>query len=99
VTGMKDRLVVYAQGVEYELTLTPDEVGALLGLSGEAVRAQCRQGVLPTMPRQDLPGASWRISTSRLLDELGVPYKLRPAKPIRPESSKGRTAPAESTGG
>lgn len=79
---MKEHLVVYAAGIEYDLTMTPEEVGSLLGLSDEAIRGQCRQGVLPTMPRQDVPGASWRIPTCRLLDELGIPYKLRPAKSV-----------------
>lgn len=88
VLSVKDRMVVYASGLEYELTMTPEEVGELLGLSDEAIRAQCRQGVIPTMPRVDLPGASWRIPTARLFEQLGVPHKLRATR--RPPATEKR---------
>lgn len=79
---MKPPLIVQApQGRTFGLTMTPEDAGALLGLSDEAVREQCRQGVIPTMPRTDLAGASWRIPTIRLLDALGLPYEISPAGP------------------
>lgn len=76
---MKSPLVVRAAGRTFGLTMTPEEVGSLQGLSDEAVRTQCRQGVLPTMPRVDLPGASWRIPTCRLMEQLGIPFEIAPA--------------------
>lgn len=73
---MKRPLVVLAVGRSFGVTLTPEEAGSLLGLSDEAVREQCRQHVIPTMPRQPLRGASWRIPTCRLLLDLGIAFDV-----------------------
>jgi hypothetical protein len=75
---MKPPLVVRVAGVQdLGLTLTPEAAGELLGLSDDAVRVQCRDGVLPTMPRHGAY-SSWRIPTCRLLEQLGIPYEVVP---------------------
>lgn len=77
---MKPVLIIRTVAGDFDLTMTPEEVGKLLRLSEDAIRVQCRDGVLPTMPRGSAKSkASWRLPTCRLLDALGIPFEIVPA--------------------
>ena len=65
-------------GLELPLVASPAAVAPLLGKSDHGVRDDCTAGRIPTLPRGGRTGAHYRIPVARLLDELGVPYRIEP---------------------
>jgi hypothetical protein len=65
-------------GLELPLVATPAAVAPLLGKSDHGVRDDCTAGRIPTLPRGMRTGAHPRIPVARLLDEMGVPYRIDP---------------------
>jgi hypothetical protein len=66
-------------GWELPLVASPAAVAPLLGKSDHGVRNDCIAGRIPTLPRASASGGHHRIPVARLLDQLGVPYKIGPA--------------------
>lgn len=66
-------------GWELPLVASPAAVAPLLGKSDHGVRNDCVAGRIPTLPRATGSGAHHRIPVARLLDQLGVPYRIEPA--------------------
>ncbi len=65
-------------GWELPLVASPAAVAPLLGKSDHGVRNDCVAGRIPTLPRAPGSGAHHRIPVARLLDQLGVPYRIEP---------------------
>src|ERR1035437_737595 len=65
-------------GLELPLVATPAAVAPLFGKSDHGVRDDCTAGRIPTLPRGGRTGAHFRIPVARLVDELGVPYRIEP---------------------
>jgi hypothetical protein len=65
-------------GLELPLVASPAAVAPLLGKPDHGVRDDCTAGRIPTLPRGGRTGAHYRIPVARLLDELGVPYRIEP---------------------
>jgi hypothetical protein len=71
------RLVIITEsGIELPLVASPATVAPLLGKSDHGVRNDCIAGRIPTMPGTERPGAHHKIPVARLLDQLGVPYRI-----------------------
>jgi hypothetical protein len=71
------RLVIMTEsGIELPLVASPAAVAPLLGKSDHGVRNDCIAGRIPTMPGTERPGAHHKIPVARLLDQLGVPYRI-----------------------
>ena len=68
-------------GWELPLVASPAAVAPLLGKSDHGVRNDCIAGRIPTLPRASGSGAHHRIPVARLLDQLGVPYRIEPVGP------------------
>lgn len=66
---------------EYPLTLSPKVAGELWGVSERQMRNLCKTKVVTTLSRGGT-GASWRIPTAALFDELGLPYEIISATPV-----------------
>lgn len=66
-------------GWELPLVASPAAVAPLLGKSDHGVRNDCIAGRITTLPRASGNGAHHRIPVARLLDQLGVPYRIEPA--------------------
>lgn len=60
------------------LVLTPAEASDLLGVSPDTVRRRILAGRIEVLDRQG--EEPWRIPTAKLLDELGIPFKVGAAK-------------------
>ena len=74
---MPTRLVIMTEsGIELPLVASPATVAPLLGKSDHGVRNDCIAGRIPTMPGTERPGAHHKIPVARLLDQLGVPYRI-----------------------
>jgi hypothetical protein len=69
-------VIVPGTGVELPLVASPATVAPLLGKSDHGVRDDCIAGRIPTMPRGDRAGTHHRIPVARLLDLLGIPYRI-----------------------
>ena len=65
-------------GWELPLVASPATVAPLLGKSDHGVRNDCIAERIPTLPRVSGSGAHHRIPVARLLDQLGVPYRIEP---------------------
>jgi hypothetical protein len=65
-------------GWELPLVASPAAVAPLLGKSDHGVRNDCVAGRIPTLSRAPGSGAHHRIPVARLLDQLGVPYRIEP---------------------
>jgi hypothetical protein len=78
-------------GWELPLVASPAAVAPLLGKSDHGVRNDCIAGRIPTLPRAGGSGGHHRIPVARLLDQLGVPYRIEPAG-RRHESQESITA-------
>ena len=63
-------------GTLLPLVASPEEVGAVTGKTGRAVRNDCESGVLETLPRAGVERGHWRIPTAKALDAFGVPYEF-----------------------
>jgi hypothetical protein len=69
-------VIVPGTGIEPPLVASPAAVAPLLGKSDYGVRDDCIAGRIPTMPRGDRVGSHHRIPVARLLDQLGIPYRI-----------------------
>lgn len=69
-------VIVTDTGVELPLVASPAGVAPLLGKSDHGVRDDCIAGRIPTMPRDERAGTHHRIPVARLLDLLGIPYRI-----------------------
>jgi len=69
-------VIVTGTGVELPLVASPATMAPLLGKSDHGVRDDCIAGRIPTMPRGDRVGTHHRIPVARLLDLLGIPYRI-----------------------
>jgi len=69
-------VIVTDTGVELPLVASPATVAPILGTSDHGVRDDCIAGRIPTMPRGDRAGTHHRILVARLLDLLGIPYRI-----------------------
>jgi hypothetical protein len=67
-----------ASGLELPLVASPAAGAPLLGKSDHGVRDDCTASRIPTLPRGGRTGAHYRFPVARLLDELGVPYRIEP---------------------
>ena len=65
-------------GLELPLVATPAAVAPLLGKSDHGVQDDRTAGRIPTLPRGGRTGAHYRFPVARLLDEMGVPYRIEP---------------------
>lgn len=73
----RSRMVIVTDtGVELPLVASPATVAPILGKSDHGVRDDCIAGRIPTMPRGDRAGTHHRIPVARLLDLLGIPYRI-----------------------
>jgi hypothetical protein len=75
---MNRHLVVRAAGAEFPLVTTPAGLKEITGdaRSDRAIRADCENGVIPTLPRPTASGAHHRIPVPRALEQYGVPYEI-----------------------
>jgi hypothetical protein len=78
VTDKAHLIIRTDSGWELPLVASPAAVAPLLGKSDHGVRNDCIAGRIPTLPRASGNGAHHRIPVARLLDELGVPYRIEP---------------------
>ncbi len=69
-------VIVTGTGIELPLVASPATVAPILGKSDHGVRDDCIAGRIPTLPRGDQSGAHHRIPVARLLDLLGLPYRI-----------------------
>ena len=69
-------VIVTDTGVELPLVASPATVAPILGKSDHGVRDDYIAGRIPTMPRGDRAGTHHRIPVARLLDLLGIPYRI-----------------------
>ncbi|MGA7417809.1 MAG: hypothetical protein WB765_13710 [Acidimicrobiales bacterium] len=78
-------LVVQTPGGIFPLVTTPAGIKDITGdsRSEHAIRDDCTNGVIPTLPRADGSGAHHRIVTARYLERLGVPFEIVPAESVR----------------
>ena len=65
-------------GLELPLVASLAAVAPLLGKSDHAVRDDWTAGRIPALPRGGRTGAHYRFPVARLLDEMGVPYRIEP---------------------
>jgi hypothetical protein len=73
-TGMVIRT---PNGVELPLIARPGQLaGVLFDKTDRAVRADCENGAIGTLPRASGDGEHWRIPVAKLLDAIGVPYEI-----------------------
>jgi hypothetical protein len=70
--------------VDVELVTLPLIIGPALvrELTGDerserAIRNDCSQGVIPTLPRGTDSGGHYRIPTVKYLEALGISYEIR----------------------
>ena len=75
-------MVVRTPGGDYPLIVGPTVVGALTAKTGRSVREDFEAGRLPSMPRPAGSGAHWRIATTALMTQLGVPFEVVPADEV-----------------
>jgi len=69
-------VIVTDTGIELPLVASPATVAPILGKSDHGVRDDCIAGRIPTMPKGDRAGTHHRIPVARLLDLLGIPYRI-----------------------
>lgn len=71
-------VVRLANGAVWPLIVRPGELRTLIGdeRSERAIRNDCAEGRIPTLPRAGGSGGHYRIPTARYLDMLGVPYEI-----------------------
>src|SRR5665213_1173044 len=73
----RTRMVIITDtGIELPLVASPATVAPILGKSDHGVRDDCIAGRIPTMPKGDRAGTHHRIPVARLLDLLGIPYRI-----------------------
>lgn len=74
-------MVVRTAAGDFPLVVTPSRIRQITGddRSDHAIRSDCVDGVIPTLPRTGGSGGHHRILTAKLLDQLGVPYEIVPA--------------------
>ena len=58
------------------LVASPEQMSAVYGKSGRALRDDCESGVIPTLTRAAGSGGWHRIPVAKALDDLGVPYRI-----------------------
>lgn len=67
-------IIIRVAGRDFDLTVTTETAGQLLGKSEDTIRRMCAEKSIPTLVRRGT--GAWRIPTGRLLDELGIPYEV-----------------------
>ena len=77
-------LVIRTAAGVYPLVTSPAGIKAITNdtRSDHAIRDDCANGVIPTLPRAGGSGAHHRIPVARHLDQLGVPYEIVPAESV-----------------
>lgn len=78
-TGLVVRLT---DGREWPLVVGPAMLREITGdrRSEHSLRNDCAAGLVPTLPRGSGSGAHHRIPTAKLLEQLGVPFEVVPAR-------------------
>jgi hypothetical protein len=69
-------VIVTDTGIDLPLVAPPATVAPILGKSDHGVRDDCIAGRIPTMSKGDRTGTHHRIPGARLLDVLGIPYRI-----------------------
>ena len=76
-TGInRPSMVVRTPGGDYPLVLSSAQVAPVLDKTDRSVREDLEAGRLPSLPRPAGSGAHWRIATTALFDQLGIPYEV-----------------------
>lgn len=71
-------VVRLSNGVILPLIVGPARIRELIGddRSERAIRNDCAEGVIPTLPRGTGSGGHYRIPTVKYLEALGIPYEI-----------------------